>query len=46
MANKDAAFGLKPSRMMGGAPYSGASHAIASHRIRPARFFRVICLNS
>lgn len=23
MANKDAAFGLKPSRMMGGAPYSG-----------------------
>lgn len=23
MANKDAAFGLRPSRMMGGAPYSG-----------------------
>lgn len=23
MSNKDAAFGLKPSRMMGGAPYSG-----------------------
>ena len=23
MANKDAAFGLKPVRMMGGAPYSG-----------------------
>ena len=23
MANKDAAFGLKPARMMGGAPYSG-----------------------
>ena len=23
MANKNAAFGLKPSRMMGGAPYSG-----------------------
>ena len=23
MANKDAAFGLRPARMMGGAPYSG-----------------------
>ena len=23
MANKDAAFGLRPSRMMGGAPFSG-----------------------
>jgi hypothetical protein len=23
MANKDAAFGLRPVRMMGGAPYSG-----------------------
>ena len=23
MANKDASFGLKPARMMGGAPYSG-----------------------
>ena len=23
MANKDAAFGLRPAHMMGGAPYSG-----------------------
>ena len=23
MANKDASFGLKPVRMMGGSPYSG-----------------------
>ena len=33
MSNKDAAFGLKPSRMMGGAPYSGGQsrYRIASH---------------
>ena len=33
MANKDAAFGLKPSRMMGGAPYSGGQsrYRIASN---------------
>ena len=28
MANKDAAFGLRPVRMMGGAPYSGFSKEI------------------
>ena len=33
MANKDAAFGLRPSRMMGGAPYSGGQsrYRIASN---------------
>ena len=33
MSNKDAAFGLKPSRMMGGAPYSGGQsrYRIASN---------------
>ena len=34
MANKDAAFGLKPARMMGGAPYSGGQsrYRIASNQ--------------
>ena len=34
MANKDAAFGLKPARMMGGAPYSGCQsrYRIASNQ--------------
>ena len=33
MANKDAAFGLRPSRMMGGAPYTGGQsrYRIASN---------------
>ena len=33
MANKDAAFGLRPSRMMGGAPFSGGQsrYRIASN---------------
>ena len=33
MANKDAAFGLKPVKMMGGAPYSGGQsrYRIASN---------------
>lgn len=34
MANKDAAFGLIPARMMGGAPYSGGQsrYRIASNQ--------------
>lgn len=37
MANKDAAFGLKPVRMMGGAPYSGGQsrYRIASGATTP-----------
>ena len=38
MANKDAAFGLRPVRMMGGAPYSGGQsrYRIASGYERQA----------
>ena len=37
MANKDAPFGLKPVRMMGGAPYSGGQsrYRIASGATTP-----------
>ena len=37
MANKDSAFGCKPVRMMGGAPYSGGQsrYRIASGATTP-----------
>ena len=40
MANKNAAFGLKPSRMMGGAPYSGGQ---SRYRIANNQCCRTSC---
>ncbi len=46
MANKDAAFGLKPARTMGGAPFSGGQSRYRIANISQALFSKATWLSN